>query len=195
MKAPIVLITFNRPLLTKQVFNVISKAKPSVLFLISDGPRNGAERKLVEETRQIISLIDWPCKVFRKYSDVNLGCKISVSSGLDWVFSRADRAIILEDDCVPDPSFFTFCDDLLDKYEDNPKIMHITGSFLLGNNSVSKDSYYFSHFTSVWGWATWRRAWTKYDVAIKDWQNNSQIVLNQTLKDRRSRDFMNKRFE
>lgn len=163
MDTPVVLIIFNRPFLTQKVFDKIKKAKPKQLFVISDGPRNEEEKKIVEETRMIIEQVDWKCEVFKKYSGTNLGCKISVSSGLDWVFSQVEKAIILEDDCIPDPTFFKFCEDLLEKYSDNKKVMMISGDNFF--EKESKFSYDFCHHSLIWGWATWRRAWKQYEVA------------------------------
>lgn len=163
MDTPVVLIIFNRPFLTQKVFDEIKKSKPKQLFVISDGPRNEEEKKIVEETRMIIEQIDWKCNVLKKYSENNLGCKVSVSSGLDWVFSQVEKAIILEDDCIPDPTFFKFCEDLLEKYSDNKKVMMISGDNFF--EKESKFSYDFCHHSLIWGWATWRRAWRQYEVA------------------------------
>lgn len=163
MNTPVVLIIFNRPLLTQKVFEEIKKIKPEQLFIISDGPRNEDEKKTVEEARKVTEQVDWTCEVFKKYSDNNLGCRISVSSGLDWVFSQVDRAIILEDDCVPDPTFFKFCEELLWKYKDEKKIMMISGDNFFPKES--KSSYDFCHHSLIWGWATWKRAWEQYQAA------------------------------
>ena len=103
------------------------------------------------------------------YSDVNLGCKIRVSSGLDWVFSEVEEAIILEDDCLPHPSFFAFCEELLEKYRNDSRIMQICGSNVLKDQVNIDDSYYFSKYGPIWGWASWGRAWQYYDVEMKLW--------------------------
>jgi len=166
MKTPVVFIIFNRPELTKQVFRMISKVKPETLFVISDGPRNKNEKIIVEITRNIIEQVNWKCRIFKKYSDTNLGCRISVASGLDWVFNQVEEAIILEDDCVPNSTFFPYCSELLQKYKDNEKIMMISG-----NNFIAQkieDSYDFSRHSLIWGWATWKRAWEKYKKAEKE---------------------------
>lgn len=168
MDTPVVLIIFNRPDLTKQVLEQIEKARPSQLFIISDGPRTSkrGEQELVRQARKVVENISWPCKVKRKYSDKNLGCRKSVSSGLDWVFSQVDRAIILEDDCVPHPTFFPYCEGLLERYKDNEKISMISGDNFFGENS-NHSSYDFSYHSLIWGWATWRRSWDKYKIAEK----------------------------
>jgi len=163
MKTPVVLIVFNRPYLTEQVFDVIRKVKPPQLFIISDGPRNEREKTLVNKTRKIIDQIDWKCEVYKKYAETNLGCKKSVSSGLDWVFSKVKQAIILEDDCLPDMSFFQFCEILLNKYGDMPEVMMVSGDNFF--SSKSEYSYDFCRHSLIWGWATWKRAWTQYRKA------------------------------
>ncbi len=125
MNTSIVLIIFNRPELTQKVFDSIKKIKPKSFFVIADGSRNKKEINLVEKTRNITNQVNWPCKVYKKYSTSNLGCRRSVAEGLDWVFAHTEQAIILEDDCIPDLSFFHFCDELLEKYRNNNKTMMI----------------------------------------------------------------------
>lgn len=165
MKTPVVLIIFNRPDLTRQVLEKIAEAKPEKLFIISDGPRNQQERLLVEEARSVVEHISWKCEVVRKYADKNLGCRKSVSTGLDWVFSQVDRAIILEDDCVPHASFFPYCEELLEKYKDDERIAMISGDNFF--TSLSQCSYGFSRHSLIWGWATWKRTWNTYHHAEK----------------------------
>lgn len=186
MNTPVVLIIFNRPLLTQKVFEEIKKIKPEQLFIISDGPRNEGERKTVEEVRRVAEQVDWTCKVSKKYSDNNLGCRMSVSSGLDWVFSQVDRAIILEDDCVPHQSFFPYCEELLEKYQNNDKLMHITGSNLLLDRKVTKDDYFFSRYMCPWGWATWKRAWKKYNVTMSLWKSDTKTLQHILKQDKKA---------
>ena len=171
MKSPVVFIIFNRPAETSIVFDAIKKAKPPTLFIVADGPRTENETLLCNSTRSVVEQIDWPCKVMRNYSDKNLGCKIRVSSGLDWVFEQTDKAIILEDDCVPDQSFFNYCDFLLDFYQDSEEVMHVSGNFFHQNNPKFHEttSYFFSKIPHIWGWATWSRAWKRYDVNLNKW--------------------------
>lgn len=161
MKTPVVLIIFNRPTLTQKAFDEIKKVKPAQLYIISDGPRNKKEQVLVDESRKIIEQVDWPCVIHKKFSENNLGCKISVSTGLDWVFSQVEKAIILEDDCVPDLSFFRFCEQLLIQYENNKQVMMISGDNFFKTHA--EFSYDFCHHSLIWGWATWRRAWRLYE--------------------------------
>lgn len=164
---PILFIIFNRPDTTKTVFAEIRKAKPNRLFIAADGPRQNkpGEKEKCEETRRITEKIDWPCEVERLYREKNLGCKFGVSSAITWFFENVKLGIILEDDCSPDQSFFKFCSTLLEKYEGDKETMMISGDNF-HKNILIKSSYYFSRYPHIWGWATWRRAWKKYNVRI-----------------------------
>lgn len=172
LTTPVVLLVFNRPEETSRVFSAIRGVRPQQLFVIADGPRSNrpGESDICIEVRRICEEVDWPCKVICNYSDTNLGCKIRVSSGLDWVFSQVEEAIILEDDCLPDPSFFRFCQEMLEKYRNDHRIASIGGSnyqFGFGNISYS---YYFSIYNHIWGWASWKRAWLDYDLNMIEWE-------------------------
>jgi hypothetical protein len=171
MKTPVALIIFNRPDTTVKVFEAIRQARPPKLLVISDGPRPDriGEAEKCAQSRAIIDRVDWDCEVMTNYSDINLGCKVRVATGIDWVFDRVEEAIILEDDCLPDSSFFTFCEELLDKYKDDERVMSICGTNYQFGRKRTEDSYYFSKYAHIWGWATWRRAWQLYDVDIKIW--------------------------
>ncbi|WP_413166739.1 putative capsular polysaccharide synthesis family protein [Capilliphycus salinus ALCB114379] len=170
LRTPVVLIIFRRPDTTQKVFEVIRQVQPSKLFVIADGPRldKPGEAEKCMAARKIIEQVNWNCEVLTNYSDINLGCKQRVSSGLDWVFSLVEEAIILEDDCVPDPTFFYFCQELLERYRDETRIMQILGENTHGYQS-QKYSYYLSCYTFYCGWATWRRAWKLYDGSLKVW--------------------------
>jgi hypothetical protein len=180
---PILFLVFNRPDTTKEVFEVIRKVKPHKLYLASDGPRanNIIERSLVNEVREIISKIDWKCEVKTFFREKNVGCKFAVSEAINWFFSNEEYGIILEDDCLPDPSFFSFCQILLNKYRHNDNIMSICGSNI-NENLSTEYSCYFSKYPLMWGWATWSRAWEKYDVYMKEYpqffKNNGLKKLN-----------------
>lgn len=168
---PVAFLIFNRPDETARCFAAIRALKPSKLLLIADGPRKSRpnEGELCQKTRAIVENIDWPCEVLRNYSDQNLGCKRRVSTGITWVFENAAEAIFLEDDCLPDPTFFIFCRAMLRKYESDARVMSIAGvNFQFGNTKIPS-SYYFSRFNHVWGWASWRRAWNLYDPDIRQW--------------------------
>jgi hypothetical protein len=170
-KTPILFIIFNRPNVTSIVFNEIKKIKPSKLYIVADGPRSSkvGEKGGCEQTRMIVESIDWECEVHKNYSDVNLGCKKRVSSGIDWFFENVEEGIILEDDCLPNESFFKFCEEMLVKYRNEERIGMISGNNFQFGKVKNEYSYYFSRYSHIWGWATWRRAWNKYNVNIDSW--------------------------
>lgn len=171
VNSPVTMIIFNRPDTTASVFAEVARARPGKLLVIADGPRadRPGEAEQCAATRKIIEQVDWPCEVLTNFSDTNLGCKARVSSGLDWVFDTVEEAIILEDDCVPHPSFFRFCDELLEYYKADERVMAISGDNFQDGNVRGAASYYFSRYCHVWGWASWRRAWQHYDVAMTGW--------------------------
>jgi len=171
LKTPIAFFIFNRPEQTRFVFEAIQEAKPERILVVADGPRHESERELCEAARAVIDNINWKCDVQKDYSETNMGCRARVSSGLDWVFQETDRAIILEDDCLPHSTFFLFCEKLLNHYAQDEQVMHISGNFFQEKNRRfrSRDSYYFSVLPHIWGWASWRRAWKYYDVNMKKW--------------------------
>ena len=170
-RVPVVLVLFNRPEETRRVFAAIRAARPSWLFVIADGPRSGVpgEADRCAEALAVVDSVDWECDVRSSVSPTNLGCRDRVTSGLDWVFSEVDRAIILEDDCLPDPTFFRFCEDLLEHYADNPQVMSIAGTNQQFGRRRGPYSYYFSMYEACWGWATWRRAWDRNDPQLATW--------------------------
>jgi hypothetical protein len=171
LTTPVVLLVFNRPQTTEQVFQEIRNAKPSKLLIIADGPRTErlGEAEKCAAVRAIVEQVDWDCQVFKNYSDTNLGCRKRVASGLDWVFNIVEEAIILEDDCLPHTTFFRFCQDLLEQYRTDERVMTISGNNFQYGRRRTVYSYYFSRYAHLWGWATWRRAWNCYDVDMKTW--------------------------
>src|SRR5437773_274924 len=166
---PVVLIIFNRPHLTEAVFAAIARVRPEKLFVIADGPRFPEEARKCQMAKSIIDRVDWDCKILTDVSEKNLGCKRRVTSGLDWVFAQVDEAIILEDDSVPDPSFFMFCQTLLERYRHDERVMEIAGSNWQLGHKRTDYSYYFSKHSHTWGWATWKRAWRYYDENLTIW--------------------------
>lgn len=170
------LIFFNRPETLEKVFSVIKKARPSRLFLIQDGPRSKSDYESIQMCREIVSDIDWKCQVYNNYSELNMGCGNRPFSGIDWVFSITDKAIILEDDCVPDISFFSFAKNMLDLYENDLRIGIISGTNYHGLYDFGS-SYGFSKSGSIWGWATWKNRWEKYDFHIKHLQSKKILEL------------------
>lgn len=166
---PIGFLIFNRPELTARVFERIAAVKPEKLYVIADGPRTPEEEEKCLKTRAIIEKVDWDCKVFTDFSEKNLGCGYREASGFSWVFSNEEEAIFVEDDTLPTPSFFIFCQTLLDYYRNDTRIMHISGNNFQFGKSWTQCSYYFSRYTHSWGWASWRRAWKYYDYHMKSW--------------------------
>lgn len=171
LRAPVVLAIFNRPDTTAKVMEEIRRAKPSCLLVVADGPRSevSEDADKCAEAREIASQVDWDCRVLTNFAETNLGLRRRLQSGLDWVFDQVEEAIILEDDCLPHPTFFRYCDDLLDRYRGDERIISISGSnFQLATGS-SPASYYLSRYPQIWGWATWRRAWRLYDADMHAW--------------------------
>ncbi len=173
LQCPVLLIIFNRPETTKLVFEAIRKAKPTRLYIAADGPRpdvtGDAENCIA--ARKIVEHIDWDCKVETRFCTQNLNCGVAPSSAFTWFFQHEEEGIILEDDCLPSQSFFWYCQELLERYRNDPRVMHIGGNnFFNGWQKDSDYSYYFSRSGYIWGWATWRRAWEKFDYTIKLYQ-------------------------
>jgi hypothetical protein len=169
---PVVLFLFRRPAQTQHVFEAIQQARPPRLFLIADGPRTDDERALCEQTRAVVAKVDWPCEVTTNYSDTNLGLRTRLASGISWVFEQVEEAIFLEDDCLPNPTFFRFCAELLERYREEPRVMHISGDCFVDVPDPAT-SYYFTLYAHVWGWASWRRAWAFYDANLTRWSDLS----------------------
>jgi hypothetical protein len=182
MNTPVLFLIFNRPETTKKVFEAIRKARPEKLFIAADGPRENkiGENELCNEARTIVTQIDWPCEVKTLFRENNLGCKIGVSSAITWFFEHVENGIILEDDCLPDMSFFRFCEELLEYYKDDERIMHISGDNFQFEKKRGDGDYYFSKINHVWGWATWRRAWKYYDVSLN---SLDKFIENNYIRD------------
>lgn len=184
-KSAVLFIVFNRPDTTGRVFEQIRAAQPSRLYIAADGPRvqKAGENILCEQTRAVAAKVDWPCEVKTLFREDNLGCKNAVSSAIDWFFDNEEEGIILEDDCLPNPDFFRFCDAMLDKYRDNSRIRHIGGANLQHGKKWGDASYYYSNMTHVWGWAGWRRVWKDYDKNLSfyhpdDARTKLQAIFN-----------------
>lgn len=165
---PILFIIFRRPETTARVFAKIKKIKPAVLYIAADGPRKNKpdEINLCNKTRALVEKIDWRCDIKRLYRKNNLGLRRAIPDALNWFFKTNSMGIILEDDCLPDDSFFWYCQEQLIRYKHDTKVMHIGGTNFLNKDDQDKNSYYFTKFPHVWGWATWRRAWKKYDYKM-----------------------------
>jgi len=173
---PIALFIFNRPQLTAQVYERVRAARPSRLLVVADGPRptRPEDIQLCAAAREIATSPDWPCELLTNFAEENLGARRRISSGLDWVFDICPEAIVLEDDCVPCPSFFSFCSSMLRYYREDSRIMHITGNNFQGGARRGSGSYFFSKYAHSWGWASWRRAWRFYDVDLRVWPDAKQ---------------------
>lgn len=171
MESPILFLVFNRPDTTRRVFEAIRNAQPSKLYIAADGPRLTVlgELEKTAEVRDLVSKIDWPCELRTRFNDENMGCKRAVSSAITWFFEHEEEGIILEDDILPDPSFFPYCDQLLTEYRDDPDVASISGCNFVADKIPTDDSYVFSRYCHIWGWATWRRSWALYDVEMTDW--------------------------
>lgn len=168
---PILYIVFNRLDTVKQSFNVIKAQKPAKLFVAADGARKNraGEEALCKEVREwILSNIDWTCELKTNFREENAGCGKNVSSAITWFFSEVSEGIVLEDDCLANETFFAYAQNLLNKYRDNKRIMHIAGDNPLEVSLHGKDSYYFANIMHCWGWASWADRWQSYQFDIKD---------------------------
>jgi hypothetical protein len=180
--APVTFIIFNRPDKAAIVFEQIRKARPAKLFIVGDGPRASkpGEAELVEQGRAIVDKVDWPCELKTNFAPKNMGARRRVASGLDWVFSHVNETIILEDDCLPEQSFFPFCEELLERFRTDDRIAVISGNNHLKGKRVSPESYTFSGTGHTWGWATWKRVWEGFggEHGLKDsWTKEEQKVI------------------
>jgi len=187
-EVPVLFLIFNREDTTQRVFDAIRLQKPKYLYVAADGARKDkpGEAEKCQRVRDIIKQVDWDCELKTLFREENLGCKIAVSTAISWFFEQVEQGIIFEDDCLPDPSFFPFCEELLIRYKDDTRIGHISGNnFLPG--IIEKDlSYDFSSCAHIWGWATWRRVWKNFDINLSFWDEQ---------KAKRSFLFCNKRAE
>lgn len=173
-ETPILFLVFNRPETTRIVFEEIKKLKPKFLFIAADGARTHIleEAEKCKETRDfILESIDWNCEIKTFFRKENLGCGLAVSQAITWFFEHVEQGIILEDDCLPHPSFFSFCEELLEKYKVEDRIFGISGNNFQNGIQRGGDSYYFSHYSHIWGWASWRRAWNLYDYNLTQFED------------------------
>jgi hypothetical protein len=166
LETAVLFLTFNRLDATKQVFQAIYKARPPRLYIASDGPRDTHpnEREKVQVVRDyVLEAIDWDCDVRTLFREKNLGCKSAVENAITWFFEHEKMGIILEDDCLPSYSFFLYCQELLEKYENDNRIMMISGFNKQGQWRIGREDYFFSNLGGIWGWASWARSWSLYD--------------------------------
>lgn len=175
----ILIIAFNRPDHLRQLIDRLRDTKPATIYVAIDGPRMSHESDVanVAATRELVGTIDWTQDVSVLFQDSNLGCGIGVSTALDWFFSHVDRGIILEDDILPQPSFFEFCSELLDRYAGDPHVLAISGcNFVPPEHLSAPTAYRFSRVPHIWGWATWRDKWAIHDLDISDWQQQMSMA-------------------
>jgi hypothetical protein len=188
-RTPVALIFFNRPDKVEAVLKRLQEVRPPELFLIADGPREGVPEDADRcfRTREVVeSLINWDCNVYRNYALTNLGCGPRPASGISWVFRCVERAIILEDDCIPDPSFFYYCDELLERYKDDHRVMQICGTNYFPEETAHETSYFFSRYLVSWGWASWRRAWEHFDYDMHGYDDETAMHLLRRTFERES---------
>lgn len=180
---PVLLIVYRRPDVTAPVLEAIAAARPARLFVAADGPAHDRHRAGCAEVRRIVSSsIDWPCDLQTDFSEANLGCQRRVISALDWFFGACESGIVLEDDCLPSPDFFRFCEAMLDRYRDDERVVHVSGETYRRRRG-SEDSYYFSKYALIWGWATWRRAWKLFDLRMTAWPRFRRASASLALYD------------
>jgi len=179
LNVPILFLIFNRPQTTAIVFDKIKQQQPAKLYIAADGFRKNkeGEKALCEETKRIVlDGIDWDCEIKTLFRNENLGCGRAVSQAITWFFEHEEEGIILEDDCLPNESFFLYCADLLGQYRDNPTIMHISATNLNDSQKFGDATYYFSNYPHIWGWATWRRAWASYNFELNDTKFYNNLI-------------------
>lgn len=196
LKTPILFLIFNRPDTTQKVFESIREQKPKYLYIAADGPRKNKEGEAdsCRQTRAIVDKVDWDCEIKTLFREENLGCKIAVSSAIDWFFENVEEGIILEDDCLPSNSFYSFCEENLEKYRNDTRIMSISGENPLDDINCSK-SYYFSVIPHIWGWATWKRAWNLYDVNFQGFETFIKFnMIQNVFEQKEAQKYWNKIF-
>lgn len=193
---PVVVVVFNRVSMAEKMMVELKKIQPSKLFVISDGARKNVpgESERVEQVRSIFKKLSWPCEVFRNYADENMGCDLRVPSGLDWVFQYVDRAVILEDDCIPAEQFFIFAENMLEKYQNDLRVMMIAGSNMAPAYPIV-DCCSFTARTYTWGWATWKRAWDHYCPDDSEWKRIIQQGIFRETYGVRTRYYVRKELE
>lgn len=165
---PVLLIFFARPNEFRKVFESVREAKPRILLLWQDGPRRGREddKNSIEECRKIVENIDWECIVHKNYHDTNIGCDPSTYMAHRWAFSIVDKCIVLEDDFIANQSFYIYCKELLDRYENDERVNHICGINMLGNFKECPNDYLFA-YTGSNAWASWARVVNRWDDSYK----------------------------
>lgn len=165
METPVLLIHFSRPDYTRRQIEALKAIQPKRIWALCDGARKArtGEAERVTEVRHLLSELPWECELTTLFRDENLGVYANISSGLSWFFAQCEQGIILEDDCLPDASFFRYATEMLERYADEEKVFSISGYTGQNEDLQINDSYCFSNYFSCWGWATWRRAWECFE--------------------------------
>ena len=187
MDIPVLLITYNRKENALKVLECLREMQVSALYIACDGAKeNEQDEEKVQRTRKALQeAVDWECNVQYRFSERNQGCKYGPVNAINWIFEEEEQAIILEDDIVPNPSFFFFCEELLERYREQEEILMISGCNIMSRTESAGESYFFEPIATTWGWATWKRAWKKYDMAMQDWQDmkKKKVLKKLFLKD------------
>lgn len=172
MRTPVAIVFFNRIEPLRKLVARLAEVKPPKIYLIADGARTSkiGEIEKVAECRAFMQKLPWPCEVKCNFAESNLGCRKRVTSGLDWVFEQEERAIILEDDCIPEPEFFPWVETMLERYKDETRVLSIGGTNLRPQLCDQSVDCVFTKYAMIWGWATWRRAWAKNDKNLEQFQ-------------------------
>lgn len=189
---PILFLIFNRPDTTTKVFSAIRSARPKKLYIAADGarPNNPNEQHRCQEAKLATEGVDWDCQVYRLYQDTNLGCGKAVSTAISWFFDHEYSGIILEDDCVPHSDFFPYCAQLLEYYQDHQEIGIISGDHFQPKDFPKPYSYYFSKYANIWGWATWRRTWNKFQLDVNQLDEKAvHSAIRKQFQDKSERNF------
>ena len=199
LEKPVVVIIYNRPEKVSILMAQLARAKPKRVFLIADGPKKNSLSVKIAVVAALIVFREnlyQSCEMLDNIAPVNLGCGNRISTGLDWVFSQVDEAIILEDDCIPSDAFFRFSSEMLDAFKDSPEIGIISGSNFLPLGSDPDHDFFVSNYAHIWGWATWKRTWNHYSFRIQNWPNGkSEIFSRAGIKTRRARRYWDLAFD
>ena len=178
---PVLLLIFNRPTHLQKCIERVHQANPESLFIAADGPRKShpEDRENCLRARNVVQHFNWNCEVHKLFQERNLGCQVAVSTAISWFFDHVDQGIIMEDDCVADPSFFPFCSSMLQRYISHEHVGVVTGNNYQHGRIRGTANYYFSKFNHCWGWATWKRAWQRYDHDMSESdQSDREVIAN-----------------
>lgn len=197
---PVLLIFFNRADCVEQTLGAIRAARPPRIYLATDAPRPDVPTDVARcaaAQAMVDRLIDWPCTVQRRKTSTNRGSGETVAAAIFWFFTHEERGLIFEDDCLPDPAFFPFCAELLDRYADDPRVAMISGDQFVPGGWACQDgaSYAFVRLSQIWGWATWRRAWANFDPTMAAWPGDRERrMLHRIFRSRHDRKYWDRRF-